>query len=141
MRTRIGIAIATTALVAAGAVGEISCDPGDPSATICDLTVLPDPDGLWTYSGADQRVTRWEEGAPVASVVVPGLAFDPRGFRVGYAGGFYDRLLADPNIQSQGMGFTVVSHGWLEKDDWYQDLALALRAHTGLRLEASHLVA
>ena len=29
-----------------------------------------------------------------ALVVVPGLAFDRRGFRVGYGGGFYDRYLS-----------------------------------------------
>ena len=28
-------------------------------------------------------------------VLVPGLAFDPRGGRLGYGGGFYDKLLAD----------------------------------------------
>ncbi len=39
------------------------------------------------------------DGAPVAQdrtalVLVPGLAFDQRGFRIGYGGGFYDRFLA-----------------------------------------------
>ena len=43
------------------------------------------------------------ENGPVADdgtalVLMPGLAFDPEGHRVGYGGGFYDRFLeAEPN--------------------------------------------
>ena len=31
---------------------------------------------------------------PTALVLMPGLAFDPQGHRVGYGGGFYDKFLA-----------------------------------------------
>lgn len=31
---------------------------------------------------------------PQALVLMPGLAFDPQGHRIGYGGGFYDRFLA-----------------------------------------------
>lgn len=35
---------------------------------------------------------------PTALVLMPGLAFDPEGHRVGYGGGFYDRFLEkEPN--------------------------------------------
>ena len=32
---------------------------------------------------------------PKALVLMPGLAFDPQGHRIGYGGGFYDRFLAE----------------------------------------------
>jgi 5-formyltetrahydrofolate cyclo-ligase len=31
---------------------------------------------------------------PTALVLMPGLAFDPQGHRIGYGGGFYDRFLS-----------------------------------------------
>ena len=37
-------------------------------------------------------------GDPAALVLMPGLAFDPAGHRIGYGGGFYDKFLqAEPN--------------------------------------------
>lgn len=39
-------------------------------------------------------------------ILVPGLAFDPRGHRVGYGKGYYDRLLAQwPDAYSVALGF------------------------------------
>ena len=41
-------------------------------------------------------------------VVAPGLAFDRRGYRLGYGGGFYDRYLARlrPNATRTAIGFS-----------------------------------
>lgn len=47
---------------------------------------------------------------PVIDVVIallPGLAFDAQGGRLGYGGGYYDRwLAAHPEVQAIGLGFT-----------------------------------
>ena len=43
-----------------------------------------------------------------ALVLMPGLAFDPQGHRIGYGGGFYDRYLADREalrLRSIAVGF------------------------------------
>lgn len=56
------------------------------------------------------------EAAEIDLVVVPGVAFDPRGNRLGYGGGFYDRTLplirqANPAVRLIGLayGFQVVA--------------------------------
>ena len=54
-----------------------------------------------------------EADDPHALVLLPGLAFDARGFRVGYGGGFYDRFLVrEPNHPTLGLcyGFQLVDH-------------------------------
>ena len=40
----------------------------------------------------------------LAALVVPGLAFTPKGERIGYGGGFYDRFLSDPSVHAIRIG-------------------------------------
>lgn len=51
---------------------------------------------------------------PTQLLLVPGLAFDDRGYRVGYGGGFYDALLEHigPKMLVMGVGFElqIVDH-------------------------------
>ena len=46
------------------------------------------------YAGIPEPVADGPEADdPTALVLMPGLAFDPEGHRIGYGGGFYDRFL------------------------------------------------
>lgn len=47
------------------------------------------------YAGIPEPIADGPEAAdPHALVLMPGLAFDPAGHRIGYGGGFYDKFLA-----------------------------------------------
>ena len=62
-----------------------------------------------------------------ALVLMPGLAFDPAGHRIGYGGGFYDRFLAEePNHPTLALcyGFQMVDHLQTEEFDIPVDLVL-----------------
>ena len=58
-------------------------------------------------------------GGPDAIALVPGLAFDERGYRIGYGGGFYDGFLA---------GFRGVSVGLCRSITYFSKLPL-LESH------------
>lgn len=65
---------------------------------------------------ADEPVAEDE----TALVLMPGLAFDPEGHRIGYGGGFYDRFLAqEPNHPTLALcyGFQMVEHLETEEFD------------------------
>lgn len=58
-----------------------------------------------------------EADDPTALVLMPGLAFDPEGHRIGYGGGFYDKFLArEPEHPTLALcyGFQMLDH--LETD-------------------------
>ena len=62
-----------------------------------------------------------------ALVLMPGLAFDPQGHRIGYGGGFYDRFLsAEPDHPTLALcyGFQMVEHLETEEFDIPVDLVL-----------------
>ncbi len=50
-------------------------------------------DGAWGIPTAPESEP-WVEEKDIDLILVPGLAFDHGGFRIGYGGGFYDRLLS-----------------------------------------------
>lgn len=64
---------------------------------------------------------------PAALVLMPGLAFDPKGHRIGYGGGFYDRFLAqEPGHPTVALcyDFQMLSHLETEEFDVPVDLVL-----------------
>lgn len=57
-----------------------------------------------------------EPSSDVAEVTVaPLLAVNPRGFRIGYGGGFYDRYLNGKNTLKVGMGYAFQLRGFTEE--------------------------
>ena len=62
-----------------------------------------------------------------ALVLMPGLAFDPQGHRIGYGGGFYDRFLAkEPNHPTLALcyDFQILPHLDTEEFDIPVDTVL-----------------
>jgi 5-formyltetrahydrofolate cyclo-ligase len=58
-------------------------------------------------------------------ILVPAIACDRRGYRLGYGGGFYDRLLSSPNwltIPTIGIVFEFALLPLLPHDDWDRSL-------------------
>ncbi len=64
---------------------------------------------------------------PTALVLLPGLAFDPQGNRMGYGGGFYDKFLAaEPNHPTMALcyEFQMLPHLETEAHDIPADFVL-----------------
>ena len=74
------------------------------------------------------------EDAPVAEdktalVLMPGLAFDPQGHRIGYGGGFYDRFLAkEPNHPTVALCYEFQMLEKLETEEFDVPVDLVLWA-------------
>jgi 5-formyltetrahydrofolate cyclo-ligase len=50
--------------------------------------------------------------------VIPLLAVNERGFRLGYGGGYYDRFLKDKNCLKVGIGYGLQLTNEFKEDEW-----------------------
>jgi len=89
-------------VVEAGVLSAVAYVPGEPV----------EPTGYGPSQPVDHR--RVDPGA-ISLIIVPGLAFDPAGHRVGYGAGYYDRFLASAPRRTLrvavGFDFQIVDHG------------------------------
>ncbi len=60
--------------------------------------------GLWEPDPARARTV---DPAEAELVLVPGIAFDPLGWRIGYGAGYYDRFLATSRAETVGLAYSL----------------------------------
>lgn len=104
--------------------------------TLSFLPVTPDsqwiagaygvPEPLVAGTGAPQRIDQVEiNRCEIAVYVVPGVGFSTTGGRLGYGGGYYDRLFAQPDALGRRVGVAygcqVVDPLPLANHDVYMD--------------------
>ena len=69
---------------------------------------------------------------PTALVLMPGMAFDPQGHRIGYGGGFYDKFLAaEPNHPTLALCYDFQMLPHLETEEFDMPVDLVLWAEIG----------
>ena len=67
-----------------------------------------------------------------ALVLMPGLAFDPQGHRIGYGGGFYDKFLAsEPNHPTLALCYDFQMLPYLETEEFDMPVDSVLWAKIG----------
>ena len=85
------------------------------------------------YSGIPEPV----EDGPVADdatalVLMPGLAFDPQGHRIGYGGGFYDKFLSsEPGHPTLALCYDFQMLPYLETEEFDMPVDCVLWAEIG----------
>ncbi|WP_281367778.1 5-formyltetrahydrofolate cyclo-ligase [Saccharibacillus deserti] len=97
--------------------------------------------GSWGIPEPAADLPEWPENrlGGIDVVLVPGLAFDPAGGRIGYGGGFYDRLLerfgaagAKPELWALAFDGQVVDQVPMEPHDFLLDLLIVPAGMTNI---------
>lgn len=101
--------------------------------------------GIWGIREPNERSELWTSNVDV--MIVPGLAFDRQGGRLGYGGGYYDRLWANWNHKEQqplkvaaAYDEQLISHVPTEGHDMPIDIfvteTMVYEVSTGVRLSS-----
>ena len=107
--------------------GRITLLPVASGNTVIPVRITDYPEGLEKGPlGMPQPRSREEYRGSIDAAVIPGLAFDLRGYRLGRGGGHYDRMLEKMKIFRIGLAydFQVIKALPAEEHDQRMDIVL-----------------
>ncbi len=111
----------------------------DWNARVLDFCVVRDPERDLRFDARGLAEPKHDrprfEAAAVSRVLVPGLAFDAAGHRLGRGAGFYDRTLAglDDTVMTVGVAFDFQVVDKVPVDEHDRDVRWLLTPEAGLR--------
>jgi 5-formyltetrahydrofolate cyclo-ligase len=105
-----------------------TCAPGEMewAAAACRTDLPP---GAYTIPEPDPATCAPEDEFHPDVVILPGVAFDREGFRLGYGGGYYDRLLSSTALTGAvivGLAFSFQLLDRLPRDPWDRPVHLVV---------------
>jgi 5-formyltetrahydrofolate cyclo-ligase len=105
-----------------------SCAPGEMewAAAACRADMAP---GAFSIPEPNPATCAPADELRPDLILLPGVAFDREGFRLGYGGGYYDRLLATPALSGAitvGLAFSFQLLDSLPRDPWDRPVNLVV---------------
>jgi 5-formyltetrahydrofolate cyclo-ligase len=104
------------------------CAPGEMewAPTTCSNDLAP---GMYAVPEPDPRTCQPVDSLQPDLIVLPGVAFDRHGYRLGYGGGFYDRFLSLPGLSRAatiGLAFSFQLVENLPRDPWDRPVTIVI---------------
>ncbi len=63
-------------------------------------------DGSWSIKEPSEKNEIWQSGAQNTLCIIPAMAFDADGYRLGYGKGYYDRFLPSKSLTTLGVVYS-----------------------------------
>ncbi|MBX7148080.1 5-formyltetrahydrofolate cyclo-ligase [bacterium] len=82
--------------------------------------------GAWGILEPKDTCEEIEELADIDLLVVPGVVFDKKGYRIGYGKGFYDELLKKQALPTVALAYSFQVVEEIAKDEWDQKVQMVI---------------